>query len=522
LGALSYMNHQQFQGKSILEEVKIISTISCGTFTGAMYALRLAQGKTFNDCFHDLYTHLKKDQLVDLALHKLSNPGSWANPHKSKDLINAFSEVYNEEFFEEATFNELYDGKDSHLTDVIFGSSEFTYGIQFRFQEEVGKGKFGNRYLNLPENAARQVRIADAVAASSCFPGGFEPIIMPKDFGNGPDSKVDKAWQKKDDEGLFYPPTAIMDGGVVDNQGIEGVKLAEQRHEEGGIPFVGTYIVSDVSGDMMTPYKVPILKDGGIKNFFTINGINIFSAIALIVIGCLLAFAPLSRLVTIILSSFLPLIVIWFAIFFYAKSQLSAFIKESFGPHQLKEYLKDFRILIKTPIYILVYLIKFRVSSVMKMVTDVFMRRIRRLSLNSLYDSEEWNYRFKSNYIYTLQKDEGDFNKDMKDIIYAANHMPTTLWFTEQEVADKVLDKLIICGQFTQCYNLKTYLERIQTTYKDKVWDSLSKDYQDQLINLQKRIDSDWEQFKNTPNWLFDDQLTKSGIKNLERNNHSK
>jgi len=512
LGALSYLNHAQFNGKSILEEVKIISTISGGTFTGAMYALRLAQGKTFDDCFHDLYEILLKDQLVDLALHKLSNPSKWANPHKSKDLINAFSEVYNEVIFNEATFEELYTGRDSHLTDIIFGSSEFTDGIQFRFQQELGQGKFGNFYLNLPKEAAHQVRIADAVAASSCFPGGFEPLIMPIDFGNGPDSKVDKAWTKKRD----YPNTALMDGGIIDNQGIEGVKLAERRHQEEGKPHIGTYIVSDVSGEFMQPYKVPILKEGGIKNFITINGINIFAAVALIVISCILTFSSIGRIGTIILSSFLPLIVIWFALYFYAKSQLSAFIKESFGPHQLKEYLKDFRILIKTPVYILLYLIKFRISSVMKMVSDVFMRRIRRLSLDSLYDSDDWNYRFKSNYIYTLKKEietlkkeEEDFSEEMQDIINAANSMPTTLWFTEKEIEDKVLDDLIICGQFTQCYNLKQYLERIMTgAYKDKVWDSLDQDYKDKLIDLKDRIDADWKEFKNKPKWLFDDYFS--------------
>lgn len=508
LGALSYMNHQQFNGKSILKEVKIISTISGGTFTGAMYALRLAQGKTFDDCFDDLYEHLSKDQLVDLALHKLSNPRSWANPHKSKDLINSFSEVYNEEFFEGATFDDLYNGTDSHLTDVIFGSSEFTQGIQFRFQEEVGNGKFGNGYLSLPREASGKVRIADAVAASSCFPGGFEPLIMPIDFGNGPDSAVDQAWKKKREEGMDYPETAIMDGGIVDNQGIEGVKLAENRHSNGATPFIGTYIVSDVSADMMQPYKVPILKDGGIKNFITIRGINIFASILFVVIAALLAFVSMSRIPTIILSSILPLIVIWFCIYFYAKSKLAAFIEESFGADQLQEYLNDFKVIIKTPVYILIYLIQFRVSSVLKMVSSVFLRRIRRLSLASLYDSDDWNYRFKSNYIYSLQKKQDSFSEEMQDIIKAANSMPTTLWFTEKENKEKVLDKLIICGQFTQCYNLKRYLERIMTgTYKKKVWESLDQDYQNQLVELKGKIDADWDRFKSDPHWLMNKQL---------------
>lgn len=519
LGALSYLNHQTFNGKKILEEVKILSTISGGTFTGAMYALRLAQGKTFDDCFIDLYELLLNDQLVDLALHKLSKPGSWANPHKTKDLINAFSEVYNEVFFKGATFSVLYDGEKSHLTDVVFGSSEFTYGIQFRLQEEVGSGRFGNHYLNLPEAAAREIRIADAVAASSCFPGGFEPLIMPNDFGNGPDSKVDKAWQKKEDEGKFYPPTAIMDGGIVDNQGIIGVKYAEKRHSKNGDPFIGTYIVSDVAGEIMKPFTVPTLKEGTFKNSFTIRGINIALVSLLVIFTCLLAFLPMPAdiffITTIVASIIFTISALWFGIYFFIKSQLSAFIEEGFGADQLKEYLKDFRILIKTPVYILMYLVKFRALSVMKMVTDVFLRRIRSLSLESLYGSDEWNYRFKSNYIYTLKKDEKDLTEQMKTIVAAANNMPTTLWFTEKEIEDNVLNDLIACGQFTQCRNLIKYLDRIISgSSKESVFDNLDAAYQEDLGKLRDRMNADWEEFKVDPYWLVNKHLKTSRNEN--------
>jgi predicted acylesterase/phospholipase RssA len=508
LGALSYLNYRSFEGKSLLQEVKIISTISGGTFTGAMYALRLAQGKTFDDCFDDLYKVLIKDQLVDLALHKLSNPGSWANAHKSKDMINAFSEVYNEVIFNKATFEELYNGKESHLTDIIFGSSEFKFGIQFRFQEEQGNGKFGNKYLNLPPDVARKIRIADAVAASSCFPGGFEPMVMPIDFGNGPESIVDKTWNANYKGKDKSPETAIMDGGVVDNLGIEGVKLAEMRHKKNGEPFIGTYIVSDVSSEMMKPYEVPKLKESGFKNFFTINGINIVTRILMLAIIGVLTFVPLPRLSTIILSSLLPILVLWNIIYFFAKAKLRNTIKETFGQDQLKEYLKDFSILIKTPIYILIYLVQFRVTSVLKMVSDVFLKRIRRLSLNSLYDSPDWNYRFKSNYIYTLEKEEVDLSPQIKKAITAANTMPTTLWFTESEYNNSVLNDLIACGQFTQCRNLIAYLDRIiDGTYKEKVWDQLPADYQQKLSELRQNITEDWEHFNKDAYWLLNPHI---------------
>jgi hypothetical protein len=296
-----------------------------------------------------------------------------------------------------------------------------------------------------------------------------------------------------------------MDGGVIDNLGIEGVKLAEMRHTKNGEPFIGTYIVSDVSSEMMQPYEVPKLKESSLKNFFTINGINIVTRILLVVIIGVLGFVSLSRLSTIILSSVLPILVIWNILYFMAKAQLKRVIKETFGQDQLSEYIKDFSILIKTPIYILIYLVQFRLTSVLKMVSDIFLKRIRRLSLNSLYDSSEWNYRFKSNYIYTLEKEETDLSPQMQKAITAANSMPTTLWFTETEFKNNVLKDLIACGQFTQCKNLLTYLDRIiDGTYKEKVWTNLTPDYKQKLLELRQHITDDWARFQKDAYWLFD------------------
>ena len=98
LGALSYLDFRKYKDRPLLENVSIVSTISGGTLTGVMYALKLAQGETFADCFHKLYKLLSENNLVDLALEKLNKPAKWKNKYKSRDLINAFSEVYDELF----------------------------------------------------------------------------------------------------------------------------------------------------------------------------------------------------------------------------------------------------------------------------------------------------------------------------------------------------------------------------------------------------------------------------------------
>jgi predicted acylesterase/phospholipase RssA len=503
LGALAYLNNRSFEGNTLLNNVRIISTISGGTITGVMYSLFLAEEKSFEDCFNWLYELLEKDELVDHALHKLNNPTKWKNKHKTRDVINAFSEVYNEHFYDGATFAKLYDAKESHIKDAIFGSSEFTYGIQFRLQEEHDRGKFGNFYLNLPKDAAREIRLADAVAASSCFPGGFEPIVMPNDFGNGPDSLVNKSWFSKEYQGVKYPETAIMDGGIIDNQGIEGVKLAEQRHAKSGSPYIGTYIVSDVSGEMMEPYKVPTFKYSQWKNFISLNTINIIAFALIVVLAAILIFAnpPFWGIIT--ASAILPFPIIWFILFYSLKSVIQKEVAGAFGQTQSPEIFKDLGVLLKTPLYILFYLLKFRATSVLVMVMSIFMRRIRRLQLDTLYGSPEWFYRFKSNYIYALEKDDS-LPEGMKKTIKAANTMPTTLWFSDKEKKDGVLDDLIACGQFTMCHNLIKYTKKLKTgEFKKTVWDKLSKEKQKEIEDLQKLMEKDWEDFKKDPYWLL-------------------
>ncbi len=93
----------------------------------------------------------------------------------------------------------------------------------------------------------------------------------------------------------------------------------------------------------------------------------------------------------------------------------------------------------------------------------------------------------------------------MEKAIAAANNMPTTLWFTETEVKNNVLNDLIACGQFTQCKNLLTYLDRIiDGTYREKVWNQLPSDYQHKLLELRQHITDDWARFQKDAYWLLD------------------
>ncbi|MEZ4954818.1 MAG: patatin-like phospholipase family protein [Saprospiraceae bacterium] len=500
LGALSYLNTLHYKGENMLHRVKVISTISGGTLTGVMYALYAATDRTFDECYKKLYDLLEEDKLVERALHKLSNTSAWRDQTKSKDLINAFSEVYNEFFYEDAHFSVLFDDHKSHLKDVIFGATEFTDGIQFRFQENHHNGRFGNGILNLPDDVAKDFRLGDAAAASSCFPGGFEPLIMSKDFAAGPNSEIAKAWKEKG-----YPVTGIMDGGVIDNQGIEGVQLAERRHDKTGEhPYIGTYIISDVSGRTMAPYVVPTIEYSSFKDFFTFKSINLIVGLMVAVIIGLLFFVDLHLLTTVLLSCLLTLGMGWIIVFWLGKSFVKKVLQDLLGQDSSSRVLKDFGVILRTPIYILAHLIRLRATSVIKMVSDIFLRRIRTLQLSALFGHSEWKYRIKTNNIYTLYEAGVEKNYEpspaMLAVAKAANDMGTTLWFTEEQKKDRVLDKLIACGQFTVCLNLIRYIENLQKgSAKENIWDHLDPTTQQDILELDKKMREDFDLFKKDP-----------------------
>jgi predicted acylesterase/phospholipase RssA/tetratricopeptide (TPR) repeat protein len=103
----------------------------------------------------------------------------------------------------------------------------------------------GNARLRRPYywQAPKQYRkfpLGRAVAASSCVPGLFEPIILPK----------------------LYPgyTVRLVDGGVHDNQGVAG--LLEQD--------CSWLIVSDASGQMTT---VPLIDGGSLKSYGRMSNI---------------------------------------------------------------------------------------------------------------------------------------------------------------------------------------------------------------------------------------------------------
>src|SRR5688572_10535351 len=109
-------------------------------------------------------------------------------------------------------------------------------------------------------------------------------------------------------------------------------------------------------------------------------------------------------------------------------------------------------------------IVKARVSSVMALTSNVFMKRIRQLQFNNLMNPESRARLVSFNLIYSLNptKDRTWLWKldaelkptpEMKEISAKAEIVPTTLWMNEQQ-----FEILIACGRSTTCFSLLKYL----------------------------------------------------------------
>jgi hypothetical protein len=83
--------------------------------------------------------------------------------------------------------------------------------------------------------------------------------------------------------------------------------------------------------------------------------------------------------------------------------------------------------------------------------------------------------------------------------------MPTTLWFSEAEKKDFMLDNLIAAGQATLCRNLIYYIERLPNKKfnEESIWESTPAEEQEKIAALKTKLEERWEDFKRDPYWLL-------------------
>ena len=369
-------------------------------------------------------------------------------------------------------------------------ATDFGNGLPFRFQVKSGLMVANDDRRNLKREDLLKITLGEALACSSCFPGAFEPMMFPDDFKVGSNGVMDK----KDRFG-------IMDGGIVDNQGIEVIELAEESMRKKGKAF-DLVIVSDVSSpymDAYSPNKQMLPKSIGKWTLGNIQkGVRWTGALTTLLwiasilagnhylIGAMTVVWGLTAVVNLIMARSKKKLV----------KLLSKTILGNITPWLKHLSLADIESLLMN-----------RATSVLMMTSSVFLKRIRKMSYSSLHDDEEWHNRLITNTIYELRPEEkwAFMRKNnnlpeylapspaMQENSRKAANMKTTLWFTQEDKDNGYPEAVFAAGRYTICYNLLKYIEDIQ-----KDGDNTNENHE-LIISCKQQLMEAWAKFQENP-----------------------
>ena len=222
-GALLRMNEV-----GLLSRAKRIASVSGGSIISGYLALNwTALGKADdNGIFADFKATIVdpiltfSSQRIDVV-DALTGLLPWE--HASAEVAKS----YDSNLFHGKT---LQDTPDIPL--FVFCATNLQTGVLWRFTKSYA-GDYVIGYLDNPE-----IRVADAVAASSAFPPVLSPFILQVDaasFQNWPDGPhVPLA-----DLNTYRSPVVLCDGGVYDNHGVEPIVKSCLTNfvSDGGAPF---------------------------------------------------------------------------------------------------------------------------------------------------------------------------------------------------------------------------------------------------------------------------------------------
>lgn len=517
LGVLDYLNHIQFEDKPLLENVIAVSSVSGGTITAAYFATSNGKGEDFDTFYQNLYHFLDEDQLVDLAFDKFMDQKLWDGTTRTRSLINAFALTYREYLVSEDFKALKQENLKGHLKYICFNATEFSYGLAFRFQNV---NTFGNYELKCRElNDVREsIHISDAIASSSCFPVGFAPMIFPNDYI---ENHTSESYERLTGRPNFSKGIGIMDGGIVDNQGIGSmVNMDQSSLDQMPLDLV---IVNDVGSFRMPPWtpdqqernskvsltnfiaqKLAMVKLRPI--YWIILLIGVLGLIGASVLGLfygrtwVLLYSISSGLIGV--GGLLTLLGLLGG---YLVNYLKSQFKQSFQEAVPKPILPKVEALGSIKLSLVKRMVSDRLSSAMLMINQVFFRQIRRLNFDLLYRAEEFTNRRITSTVYQLNGESNNMNLQIQDekaekikitarikeVALVASEMPTTLWWDQTDREVHRLDSLIACGQFTTCYNLIKYIQELPEELHNP-----------SVKILEKKLLADWRKFEKDPMFL--------------------
>lgn len=526
LGTLSFLNTIRLEdGRTLLDCVVAMSSVSGGTIPAMKYMLALAHGQSINEMISELFDFLCNEDLVVKALQGMRSEKA----NRKASLIKIMAGIYDEHLFNHATMGDIIDNLDHiPVKDYTALATDFDNALPFRFRVTEGLstdggrlyyGVFGNAKNSIGLKVARYITAGEALACSSCFPSGFEPMMYPDDF---------KVSQQHDIARTITKRFGIMDGGITDNQGIESIVLAEERRNDYRQDKTRTdkaldlVIVSDVASPYMDGYEpseqmlsqsASKLTFGRLRNYGLIAEAVV---IALFILSIVLG----SGFWTGVMSVILAIVTVANIAGAVLKNKIFAAIAKTFIGSNAA-FLRHMKFAT------LESLLMNRAKSVLQMSSVVFLKRVRQLNYGVLYENPAWKNRRITTTVYELRPDENWHdrlpdargkrkNKDemelpaylvpsdaMQQNSILATSMGTTLWFTQADKDAGMPQALLAAGQYTMCYNLLDYIEKIEENPSN-----LTSAHR-LIVACKPQLLEAWKKFQLDPRWMV------TGIENV-------
>ena len=517
IGVLSYLYHLRLDdGSRLLDHITVMSTVSGGTITGMLYLLSLAEDDDVPKHLAGMY-----DKIVtnNLANYLLQNVAKKKNDSKLS-IIKELGNVYDSVFFQGNTFQSLYDVvQKSHLHHYAAYATDISNALPFRFQvakKEYGDVTIGNEVKGIRFDSAKKYRLADILAASSCFPIAFEPINFPRDF---------KDYSEDDEFAQSNMQTMLMDGGIIDNQGIDYLMEADRQMfvvNDEKIKGIDLAIISDAASSASEDTLNGSNDKKGCSTWLFNIGLTLrlwllekLKALTVMKIQWNLGSMLVVLMVLGVFQNFQTIgaVLFWGGMFACVLMFLIIGMLKKLTPDTLE---KNSQFDIPTNlIWKIVFNQYFRIvskryKSFSKVVSTVMMGHIRKKNIEMLTLNSRWTNRFVIPCISSLTSN-GDWKKDEKArkmmagayelmrISDVASNFHSTLWFSKDDLDKGIPKQILACGQFSICYELYMWVDSHNGRQANMqgVLSRISKD-------LKGTLKEDWRNFKENPYMLVD------------------
>ncbi len=214
----------------LLEKVRTLSTVSGGSLVGIGYALSLKvqPAISFTDFFKAFFEFLPPLNTMD----ELAEGVDELSPSGHRTMVGAMSRIYRDHYFGQYFGNPKFSifwqaTPKIHLENLVFNATDFKTGLAFRFQyNDTNQGKIGSDQVTLTEAQAGEFYMSDIMTTSACLPAMLEPMLIPQDYELTDTVKQDIRNHFQANCQVEFDYVALMDGGMLDNQGVTGILSA--------------------------------------------------------------------------------------------------------------------------------------------------------------------------------------------------------------------------------------------------------------------------------------------------------